>query len=133
MPAGKDKKILIKIKSFYEALFKNESSENVNKTEKLKTDLYNVLKSIQNNKSRGNDGLTKKFYEDFWDKMKELFITSLTEAKYKGEISISQRQAIIKSIERKIHKNLVTHFFIKYRHQNNFKSSFRNAIKKCSL
>ena len=103
MPAGKDKKILIKIKSFYEALFKNESSENVNKTEKLKTDLYNVLKSIQNNKSRGNDGLTKKFYEDFWDKMKELFITSLTEAKYKGEISISQRQAIIKSIERKIH------------------------------
>ena len=56
---------------------------------------------MQNNKSSGNDGLTKEFYEGFWDEIKELLITSATEAKHRGELSISQRQAIIKLIEKK--------------------------------
>ena len=56
---------------------------------------------MQNNKSPGNDGLTKDFYEGFWDKIKELLIASATEAKHRGKLSISQRQAIIKLIEKK--------------------------------
>ena len=59
------------------------------------------MKNMQNSKSPGNDGLTKEFYEGFWDKIKEFLITSATEAKHGGELSISQRQAIIKSIEKK--------------------------------
>ena len=57
---------------------------------------------MQNNKSPGNDGLTKEFYEGFWDEIKELLIAFATEAKYRGELSISQRQAIIELIEKKI-------------------------------
>ena len=49
------------------------------------------MKNMQNNKPPGNDG----FYEGFWDKIKELLIASTIEAKHRGELSISQRQAII--------------------------------------
>ena len=28
---------------------------------------------MQNNKSPGNDGLTKEFYEIFWNRLKEIF------------------------------------------------------------
>ena len=59
------------------------------------------MKNTQNNKSPGNDGLTKDFYEGLWDEIKELLIASATEAKQRGELSISQRQEIIKLIEKK--------------------------------
>ena len=49
------------------------------------------MKNIQNNKSPGNNGLTKEFYEGFWDKMKEFLIASATEAKHRSELSDSQR------------------------------------------
>ena len=58
----------------------------------IEKDLYNSLKSMQNDKSWGNDGLTKEFYETFWNKLKEIFVDSVLEAKEKGHISISQRQ-----------------------------------------
>ena len=60
------------------------------------------MKNMLSNKSPGNDGLTKKFYQGFLIEIKELLILSATEAKHRGELSISQRQAIIKLIEKKI-------------------------------
>ena len=115
--------ILNHIKDFYEALFKKpehkttaeirdflnvidvpKSSEDQVKlceedlTEK---DLYKSLRSMQNNKSPGNDGLTKKFYETFWDDLKEILVNSVREAKEIRHLSTSQRQAIIKLIEKK--------------------------------
>ena len=33
------------------------------------------MKNMQNNKSFGNNRLTKEFDEGFWDEIKELFIT----------------------------------------------------------
>ena len=65
-------------------------------------DLYKSLRSIQNDKSLGSDGLTKEFYEIFWDDLKEIFVNSVREAKEIGHLSTSQRQAIIKLIEKKI-------------------------------
>ena len=56
---------------------------------------------MQNDKSAGNDDLTKEFYETFWNKLKEIFVDSLLEAKEKGHLYISQRQTIIKLIEKK--------------------------------
>ena len=47
---------------------------------------------MQNNKSPGSDGLTKEFYEGFWDEIKELIFASVTKAKSKGESSTSQSQ-----------------------------------------
>ena len=52
------------------------------------------MKNMQNNKSPGNDGLSKEFYEGFSDEIKELLIASVTEAKNRGGLSILQRQAI---------------------------------------
>ena len=118
-----DVEILKKIKSLFEALFKSQSFKNVSEIENFlcgittpslnnnqinlckknlsETDLYNAMKNMQNNKSPGNYALTKEFYKGFWDEIKELLIASATEAKYRGELSISQRQAIIKLIEKK--------------------------------
>ena len=56
---------------------------------------------MQNNKAPGNDGLTKEFYETFWNEIKYVFLKSLKQAKEKGQLSISQRQAVIKLIEKK--------------------------------
>ena len=39
---------------------------------------------------------------NFWTELKEIFIDSVSEAKEKGILSTSQRQAIIKLIEKRI-------------------------------
>ena len=57
---------------------------------------------MQSDKSPGNDGLTKEFYETFWIELKEIFVDSVAEAKEKGILSISQRKAIIKLIKKRI-------------------------------
>ena len=53
--------------------------------------LYDSLKIIQNDKSPGNDGLTKEFYETFWNELKEIFVDFVLEAKENGNLSIPQR------------------------------------------
>ena len=37
-------------------------------------ELFMALLCMENNKSPGNDGLTKEFYVFFWNEIKELFI-----------------------------------------------------------
>ena len=56
---------------------------------------------MQNNKSPGNDGLTKAFYETFWNETKNPSMNSIMEAREKKKLSTSQRQAVIKLIEKK--------------------------------
>lgn len=57
------------------------------------------MKSRKNDKAAENDGLTKESYETLWDNIKETLDSSINKAKI--EQSISQRQAIIKLIEKK--------------------------------
>ena len=64
-------------------------------------ELFDALKGIPNKKSPGNDGLTKEFYETFWDELKDSFINSVKLAYQKEALSTSQRQAVIKLIEKK--------------------------------
>ena len=40
-------------------------------------EVFKSLKSIDNNKSPGNDGLSKEFYECFWDEIKKPFLASI--------------------------------------------------------
>ena len=40
---------------------------------------------MSNNKSPGNDGLTKEFYEAFWEDMKKHLCASITKAFHRGE------------------------------------------------
>ena len=57
--------------------------------------------SMQNNKSPENDGLTKEFFATFWEDIKDVFLNVFRTAKLKNELSTSQRQAVIKLIEKK--------------------------------
>ena len=65
------------------------------------TECYNVLGQLKNNKSPGNDGLTAEFYKHFWPILGNLLVDSLNAAHTNGKLSNSQRQAIIRLIEKK--------------------------------
>ena len=56
---------------------------------------------MSNNKLPRNDGLTKEFYESFWEDLKKHCCASITKAFHRGELSHSQKQAVIKLIEKK--------------------------------
>ena len=60
-----------------------------------------VLKNFSNNKSLGNEVLTKQFYEDFWSELKEPFMNSVRQTKISKKLITSQRQAVTKLIEKK--------------------------------
>ena len=62
-------------------------------------ELLKTLKSMQNNKSPGNDRLTKEFHETFWNEIKNPFMNSITEAREKR--NQRQSQAVIKLIQKK--------------------------------
>ena len=53
------------------------------------------------NKSPGNDGITKEFLEYFWGKLGTFLVSTLNHSFEKGELSTSQKQAIITLIEKK--------------------------------
>ena len=56
---------------------------------------------MENNKSPGNDALSKEFYECFWDEIKNTFLASIHRAFLNQELSISQIQAVIKMLVKK--------------------------------
>ena len=117
------KEISKNIKAFYKTLFKrNFSKNNFEKQQFLtslstktltneqydlcenkisETDLFDFMKSMKNNKTPGNDGLTKEFYETFWDELKTTVMKSVHQAFLTKILIISQRQAVIKFIEEK--------------------------------
>ena len=64
-------------------------------------ELLLALTSMDNDKSPGNDGITKEFYIKFWDVVKKLLCASIQQSFIAGQLSTSQKQAIIKLIEKK--------------------------------
>ena len=59
------------------------------------------MKSMKSNKTPSNDGLKKEFYETFWDELKTPLVESVNQVFHTKILSISQRQAAIKPIEKK--------------------------------
>ena len=59
---------------------------------------------MQNNKSPGNNVLTKEFFVTFREDIKDVLINSCRTGKLKKELSTSQRHAVIKLIQKK-HKD----------------------------
>ena len=110
------------ILQFYQNLFKEKQSTSENRFNSLLNDLniaslnseemlfcegnlteqeiYKSLTSFKNNKSPGNDGLTKEFYCCFWNDIKYSFMKPLCESKKLKQLCVSQRQAIIKLLQK---------------------------------
>ena len=111
------------ILEFYQNLFKEKQSTSENRFNSLLNDLnipslnseemlscegnlteqeiYKSLTRFKNNKSPGNDGLTKEFYCCFWNDIKDIFMKSLCESKKLKQLCVSQRQAIIKLLKKR--------------------------------
>ena len=56
---------------------------------------------MSNNKSHGKNGLTKVFYEKFWEEIKITLCNSIAKSYKNGELITPQRQAVTKLIEKK--------------------------------
>ena len=107
------KEISKDIKAFYETRFKrNFLKTNVEKqrflnslsTETLTNEQYDLyenkiseivlfdsMKSMKNNKTPSNEGLTKEFYETFWHELKTPLMESVNQTFHTKILSISQR------------------------------------------
>ena len=64
-------------------------------------ELKNSLFTMHKKKTPGSDGLTSEFYMKFWDSIKNTFFCSVKYSFEVGFLSTSQRQAIIKLIEKR--------------------------------
>ena len=56
---------------------------------------------MENNKSPGNDELTKEFSITFWNEVKVPLLLAIEKAYLVKQLSVSQKQAVIKLIEKK--------------------------------
>ena len=65
------------------------------------SECFKVLSTFSNNKTPGNDGLTIEFCKFFWPELGTLLVDSLNYAYFYGELSNSQKQAVITLIEKK--------------------------------
>ena len=59
------------------------------------------LFSMNGGKSPGNDGLSVEFYKFFWEDLKSILFQSYEYSISVGFLSASQKQAIIKLLEKK--------------------------------
>ena len=62
---------------------------------------WEVLTSMKNGKSPGNDGLTKEFYVCFFNEIFNYLLNASKESFNIGQLSTSLRQAVITLIEKK--------------------------------
>ena len=65
------------------------------------TEFWNALSAMQNKKTLGNDGLTKEFCVCFFNELGKLLVETLNFSYEKGELSTSQKQAVITLIQKK--------------------------------
>ena len=116
------KKIMAEIENFYSDLYASNDEEEVADPTffqtpgipKLTLDMksawegklrvkecFDCLQSFENCKSPGEDGLTAEFYKTFWNSVGHLLVDLLNYSYDHGELSNTQKQAIIKLIEKK--------------------------------
>ena len=96
----------------FNLFFENESIKKLDEHQKelcegllTENECKNALKSFHKDKTPGTDGLTAEFYTFFWNSLGKIMVDSFNYAFRKGELSISQRQGIIRLIPKK-DKNL---------------------------
>ena len=65
-----------------------------------KEECEKALSFFKTNKSPGNDGITVEFYRIFWNVLGTQLVDCLNYSYEHGELTVSQRQAIITLIEK---------------------------------
>ena len=117
------KEILAEIEAFYKKLFTNNNNTSKESVQNFLSqyttpvlseadqaslsiditdeELYAALSEMPDDRSPGNDGLSCEFYKLFWDEIKLPYKEAIMQGRVKREFSISQRQAIIRLIEKK--------------------------------
>lgn len=122
------KKIMNELESFYSDLYKErdllstdsnidyflrDSEDPPKLTEELRSlcegklkykECFDILQTFEKNKTPGNDGLSVEFYLGFWPLIGNLLVASLNAAYEFGELSNSQKQAVIKLTGKKKRK-----------------------------
>ena len=115
--------ILRELKSFYSSLYRKRSLKtedecleylgNINTPKLQDNDIercegkltlkecWEALNSMKNNKSPGNDSFTKEFYVCFFGGFRLNLVKTLNYSYDEGELSSSQKQAVITLIEKK--------------------------------
>ena len=68
---------------------------------------YDTLKTFGANKTPGNDGLSVEFYKQFWCWIGKPMVQCFNTAFTKGELSTSQRQAVIKVLDEGKDRSLI--------------------------
>jgi len=61
-------------------------------------EIKNVLHSFEKNKTPGENGFTKEFYETFFDLLQQDLLKSYNDVFQKGSLSVSQRRGVISLI-----------------------------------
>ena len=59
-----------------------------------------TFKTFSTNKTPGNDGISFEFYQTFWNRIKIPLVIFFNSAFELGELSFSQRQAVITLIDK---------------------------------
>ena len=99
-----DPDIATKISSFLNDLHIPTLSEDQKKfcEDKISAEeCFRLLDSLDNSKTPGNDGIPIEFYKTFWPVISDSFTNCINKCFEKGEMSSSQKQAIITLIEKK--------------------------------
>ena len=68
---------------------------------------YDTLKTFSANKTPGNDGLSVEFYKQFWCWIGKPMVQCFNRAFTKGELSTSQRQAVITVLDKGKDRSLI--------------------------
>ena len=79
----------------------NEDAKQICEGVLTKVECFKSLQTFKNGKSSSNDGLTAEFYQVFWPTLGHLLVDALNSSYGKGELANSQKQGIIKLIEKK--------------------------------
>ena len=99
-----DPDIALKISSFLNDLnipTLSEDQKNSCEGKISAEECYRLFDSFDNNKTPGIDGIPIEFYKIFWPLISDSFMNCINECFEKGEMSSSQKQAIITLIEKK--------------------------------
>ena len=67
----------------------------------IETELLNIIKSLPNNKTPGEDSLSSEFYKIFWVDIKSILLNSYKYSYETGHLSITQKRGLLCLIPRK--------------------------------